>query len=189
MKQIFNILVVVYFLLLQCFICPLLMGATIFSSRSFINIIDKNQLYNIYCIYTVYTVITRGKEQKMDIVISNSSEKPIYEQIVSQIKDAIIKGVLKEAETLPSIRSLARELKISVITTKRAYDELQKEGFIVIVPGKGTFVAAQNKDLLRESRIRIVEEKLIEAVSAAKSIELSFDELLEMLKLFYKEDY
>ncbi|HOQ37852.1 MAG TPA: GntR family transcriptional regulator [Acetivibrio sp.] len=124
----------------------------------------------------------------MDIVISNSSEKPIYEQITTQIKDAIIKGVLKEAEILPSIRSLAKELKISVITTKRAYDELEREGFITTVPGKGTFVAAQNKDLLRESRIRIVEEKLIEAVEAAKSIGLSLDELQEMLKLLYEED-
>ena len=124
----------------------------------------------------------------MDIVISNSSEKPIYEQITTQTKDAIIKGVLKEAEILPSIRSLAKELKISVITTKRAYDELEREGFISIVPGKGTFVAAQNKDLLRESRIRIVEEKLIEAVEAAKSIGLSFEELLEMLKLLFEED-
>ena len=76
-----------------------------------------------------------------------------------------------------------------MITTKRAYDELQKEGFITVVPGKGTYVAAQNKDLLRESRLRIVEEKLLEAVNAAKSIDLSFDELLEMLKLFYEEDY
>ena len=124
----------------------------------------------------------------MDIVISNSSEKPIYEQITTQIKDAIIKGVLKEAEILPSIRSLAKELKISVITTKRAYDELEREGFITTVPGKGTFVAAQNKDLLRESRIRIVEEKLIEAVEAAKSIGLSLDELQEMLKLLFEED-
>jgi GntR family transcriptional regulator len=124
----------------------------------------------------------------MDIVISNSSEQPIYEQIVSQIKDNIIKGTLKEAEILPSIRSLARDLKISVITTKRAYEELEHEGFITIVPGKGTYVAAQNKDLLKESRIRIVEDKLVEAVNAAKSIDLSFEELSEMLKLFYDEE-
>lgn len=124
----------------------------------------------------------------MDIILSNSSEQPIYEQIVTQIKDSIIKGTLKEAEVLPSIRSLAKELKISVITTKRAYEELERDGFITIVPGKGTYVAAQNKDLLRESRIRIVEEKLQEAVNASKSINLEFDELVEMLKLFYEED-
>lgn len=124
----------------------------------------------------------------MNIVILNSSEQPIYEQISLQIKDYIIKGDLKEADILPSIRSLAKELRISVITTKRAYEELEREGFITIVPGKGTYVAAQNKDLLRESRVRIVEEKLAEAVNAAKYVGLSLNELMEMLKLFYEED-
>ena len=124
----------------------------------------------------------------MNIIISNSSEKPIYEQITSQIKDYIIKGVLKEADILPSIRNLAKELKISVITTKRAYDELQKDGFITIVPGKGTYVSAQNKDLLRESRLRIVEENYGSS-KCCKIYKLSFDEILEMLKLFYEEDY
>jgi len=124
----------------------------------------------------------------MNIIISNYSEQPIYEQITEQIKDHIIKGILREADLLPSIRNLARELKISVITTKRAYVELEKEGFITIVPGKGCYVATQNKELLRESRIRIVEDKLVEAVNAAKSIGLSFEELMEMLKLFYEEE-
>lgn len=123
----------------------------------------------------------------MNIIISNSSEKPIYEQIVAQIKDAIIKGEIREGELLPSIRRLAGELQISVITTKRAYDELEKDGFIVTVPGKGSYVSAQNKELLKETRIRIVEEKLAEAVEAAKSIGLSLNELQEMLKLFYEE--
>ena len=125
----------------------------------------------------------------MNIVISNSSEQPIYEQITHQIKDIIIKGELKESELLPSIRSLAKELQISVITTKRAYEELEREGFITTVPGKGSYVAAQNKELLKESRIRIVEEKLLEAVNAAKSIELTVDDMMEMLRLFYKEDF
>ena len=123
----------------------------------------------------------------MNIIISNLSEQPIYEQITTQIKD-LIKGELKEAEMLPSIRNLAKELKISVITTKRAYEELERDGYITTVPGKGSFVAAQNRELLKESRIRIVEEKLIEAVNAAKSIGLTFDEVFEMLKLFYEED-
>lgn len=125
----------------------------------------------------------------MNIVISNSSQQPIYEQITHQIKDIIIKGELKEAELLPSIRSLAKELQISVITTKRAYEELEREGFITTVPGKGSYVAAQNKELLKESRIRIVEEKLLEAVNAAKSIELSIEDMMEMLRLFYKEEF
>ncbi|NLM27567.1 MAG: GntR family transcriptional regulator [Clostridiaceae bacterium] len=124
----------------------------------------------------------------MNIIISNLSEQPIYEQIAAQIKDSIIKGELKEAEMLPSIRSLANELKISVITTKRAYEELERDGYITTVPGKGSYVAAQNRELLKESRMRIVEEKLIEAVSAAKTIGLTLDEVFEMLKLFYEED-
>jgi GntR family transcriptional regulator len=123
----------------------------------------------------------------MNIIISNSSDKPIYEQIVTQIKDLIIKGELEESELLPSIRNLAKELNISVITTKRAYDELEKDGFILSVPGKGSFVAAQNKELLKETRIRIVEDKLTEAITAAKSIGLSINQLQQMLALLYEE--
>lgn len=124
----------------------------------------------------------------MNIVISNLSDKPIYDQITEQIKSLIINGELKETELLPSIRNLAKELHISVITTKRAYEELEREGYIVSVPGKGSFVGAQNKELLKEARIRIVEEKLVEAVSAAKTINISYAELQEMLKLLYEED-
>jgi len=123
----------------------------------------------------------------LNIIIANSSDKPIYDQIVSQLKDAIIRGELAEGDALPSIRALARELKISVITTKRAYDELEKDGFIETVPGKGSFVAAQNRELLRETRIRIVEEKMLEAVNAAKSAGVSLAELKEMLILLYEE--
>jgi len=128
----------------------------------------------------------RGGEL-LNIVISNSSDKPIYEQIAQQIKDLILNGELREAEMLPSIRNLAKELQISVITTKRAYEELEKEGYIVSVPGKGSFVSAQNKDLLKEARIRIVEEKLAEAVLAAQAINISLEEMQEMLKLLYEE--
>lgn len=123
----------------------------------------------------------------MNIVISNYSDKPIYDQIAEQIKNLIINGELAEAELLPSIRNLARELQISVITTKRAYEELEREGYIVSVPGKGSFVGAQNKELLKEARIRIVEDKLTEAVSAAKTIDVSFEDMQEMLKLLYEE--
>ncbi|ADH61753.1 transcriptional regulator, GntR family [Thermoanaerobacter mathranii subsp. mathranii str. A3] len=123
----------------------------------------------------------------MNIIISNSSEEPIYEQIVRQIKEAILKGELEEGELLPSIRNLAKELQISVITTKRAYDELEKEGFIATIPGKGTYVAAQNKELMREKRLKIVEEKLVEAIIAAKAVNLSLEEIKEMLEILYKE--
>jgi len=123
----------------------------------------------------------------MNIIISNSAEEPIYEQIVRQIKEAILKGELEEGELLPSIRNLAKELQISVITAKRAYDELEKEGFITTIPGKGTYVAAQNKELMREKRLKIVEEKLIEAVIAARAVNLSLEELKEMMEILYKE--
>ena len=123
----------------------------------------------------------------LNIIISNTSDKPIYQQIADQIKDHIMRGALAEAEPLPSIRSLAKDLNISVITTTRAYDELEKEGFIVTLAGKGSYVAAQNKELLRESRIKIAEEKLFEAVAAAKAAEITLEELEEMLKFFYEE--
>ncbi|NLC67811.1 MAG: GntR family transcriptional regulator [Clostridiaceae bacterium] len=123
----------------------------------------------------------------MNIIISNYSDEPIYEQITRQIKNMIMRGELNEGGMLPSIRSLSKELQISVITTKRAYDELERDGYITSVPGKGSFVAAQNKELLKEIRMRVVEEKLAEAVDAAKSIGLSYREIEEMLKIFYEE--
>ena len=103
------------------------------------------------------------QHKRMRIIISNSSPDPIYEQITRQIKAQIISGVLAEGEALPSIRRLAMDLQISVITTKRAYDELEKEGFINTVGGKGTYVAVQNPGLLREKKMKLVEEKLAAA--------------------------
>ncbi|MBA4601760.1 GntR family transcriptional regulator [Thermoactinomyces mirandus] len=123
----------------------------------------------------------------MNIIVSNSSDDPIYLQIVNQLKQKIINGELSEAEALPSIRSLAKELKISVITTKRAYDELEKEGLIVTVAGKGSYVAPINKEMLRENRMKVVEEKMAEAISTARQVGLSLEELQEMLKLLYEE--
>ncbi|WP_434642899.1 GntR family transcriptional regulator [Thermoanaerobacterium thermosaccharolyticum] len=122
----------------------------------------------------------------MNIVISNSSDEPIYEQIKRQIKNSILSGELKEGELLPSIRNLAKELMISVITTKRAYEDLEKEGYIVTKPGKGSYVAAQNKEFMREMRLKIVEEKLSEAVEAGKAIDLKLEEMEEMLRLLYE---
>ncbi|OMI25670.1 GntR family transcriptional regulator [Bacillus haynesii] len=123
----------------------------------------------------------------MNIIISNSSDEPIYLQIVNQLKEQIVKGELSESEALPSIRNLAKELKISVITTKRAYDELEREGFIVTVAGKGSYVAAINKDMLRETKVKLIEEHIAEAVTEAKQIGLTYEELQEMLKLVYEE--
>ncbi len=124
----------------------------------------------------------------MKIIISNSSEDPIYEQITRQIKNQIINGELKEGESLPSIRMLAKELGISVITTKRSYEELEKEGFIDTVGGKGSFVSQQNKEFLREKKMRIVEEKLTEAVTEARMLDISLKDLNEMLSILYREE-
>lgn len=124
----------------------------------------------------------------MRIIISNSSPDPIYEQITKQLKRQIISGELAEGEALPSIRRLAKELQISVITTKRAYDELEREGFINTVSGKGTYVAVQNKELMKEKKMKIVEEKLAEAVAEAKILGISIDQLKTMLLLLSKEE-
>ena len=123
----------------------------------------------------------------MDILIKNSSNKPIYEQISSQLKNFIISGVLKENEILPSIRSLAKELRISVITTQRAYEELEKDGFIVTVPGKGCYVAKMNTEFYREQQNKIIEEYLIQAVEKARLAAITEEELQKMLSILYKE--
>lgn len=113
---------------------------------------------------------------------------PIYQQIVTQIKNLIMGGELAEGDPLPSIRTLAVELQISSITTKRAYEELEREGYIVSQVGRGSFVNAQNKELLREKRVKIVEEKLAEAIAAAKIIEMPRDELMQLFDILYEED-
>ena len=122
----------------------------------------------------------------MDVIISNASTQPIYEQIYTQIKAQILSGALKEGELLPSIRSLAKDLRISVITTKRAYDELEKEGFLYAVPAKGFFVAPKNTELLREENLKKIEAHLTEAVKLSASCGLSREELREMLELLWE---
>lgn len=124
----------------------------------------------------------------MDIIISNSSQEPIYEQIVRQIKSQVITGRLEGGEALPSIRNLARQLQISVITTKRAYEELEKEGLIETVGGKGSYVARQNVEFLREKRLNLIETRLAEVVREAKILEVSRAELAEMLNILWEED-
>lgn len=124
----------------------------------------------------------------MNILISNSSEKPIYEQITSQIKQMIISGELEAGSLLPSMRMLARELRISVITTKRAYEDLERDGFIYTVVGKGSFIAEKNMEFVREEQLRIVEEHLGKAVAGAKAGGISLDELQQIMKLLYEEE-
>ncbi|CAK7077199.1 GntR family transcriptional regulator [Tissierella carlieri] len=123
----------------------------------------------------------------MRIIVSNSSNEAIYEQIANQIKGMIIKGELGEGEALPSIRGLAKDLQISVITTKRAYEELEKEGFIETMQGKGSFVAMQNKELMKEKKLKIIEEKLAEVVEESRLLGLKYTEVNEMLKILFEE--
>ena len=121
----------------------------------------------------------------MDIIISNSSDKPIYEQIATQIKKMIISRELSPGEALPSMRFLAKELRISVITTKRAYSDLERDGFIETVTGKGSFVANQNLSFIREEQLRLAEAFLQKAVDTAKSSDISCEELKDMLEILY----
>jgi len=123
----------------------------------------------------------------MNILIDNKSGAPIYEQIYTQVKDQIISGTLTEDEALPSIRSLAKDLRISVITTKRAYDELERDGFIYTVAGKGSFVAARNLELLREENLRRIEALMQEILRLAPTCGLDADALAEMLHLLETE--
>ena len=123
----------------------------------------------------------------MNIFIDNKSGAPIYDQIYSQIKAQIISGALQTDEMLPSIRGLAKDLRISFITTKRAYDELEKEGFIYTIPAKGCFVAPKNTELLREDTLRKIEEHIEQAVQLAAACNLSGEDILAMVKFSLEE--
>ena len=124
----------------------------------------------------------------MNIIISNSSGQPIYEQICRQIKGAVASGKLKPGEPLPSIRNLARDLRISVITTKRAYEELERDGYIYTVAGKGSFIAQQDVELAKESSLREIEEHLTAALELARQIELPVEELNNILRVLSEEE-
>ena len=124
----------------------------------------------------------------MTVLIDNKSGAPIYDQIYTQIKDQIISGALREDEALPSIRSLAKDLRISVITTKRAYDELEADGFLFTVAGKGCFVAEKNLDLIREQKLKELEDHLDAAVELAAQCGVSSAQLQEMLRILLREE-
>ena len=125
----------------------------------------------------------------MNIQINNSSDDPIYLQIKNQIKAQIISGDLKVGEQLPSIRFLAKEIRVSMLTAKRAFDELELDGFINSVKGKGNFVAAQNKELIREEYLKKIESKLQEVVELSEIADVSSDELIKMLKSYVEGEY
>ena len=124
----------------------------------------------------------------MNILIFNTSGEPIYAQIVSQIRQMILQGELVSGTPLPSIRLLAKELQISVITTKRAYEELEREGLINSIVGKGSFVSGADQEFIREQRLRIMENKMKEIIDESKLLGINFDEFTEMLKLLYEEE-
>lgn len=144
-------------------------------------------LTNVYMIGIMYITYIYNILQRctMDIIISNSSGEPIYEQIYTQIRTKIITGELKEGEALPSMRNLAMQLRISIITTKRAYEELERDGFIESYTGKGSFVKAQNSELLREENLRQAEMYLSQACEKAKLSGITLDELTEILAVIY----
>lgn len=123
----------------------------------------------------------------MNIIISNSSAVPLYEQIQNQIKSQILNGELCSEQLLPSIRSLAKELKVSIITTKRAYEELEKEGYIITVAGKGSYVCSQSTERLKEAALFEMESKLEEIIQRAKKMGISEEEFVEIIKSIYKE--
>jgi GntR family transcriptional regulator len=124
----------------------------------------------------------------MNILISNSSEKPIYEQITSQMKQMMISGELEAGSLLPSMRMLAKELRISVITTKRAYEDLERDGFIYTVVGKGSYIAEKNMEFVREEQLRVVEDHLAKAVEGAKAGGIGLSEMQDIMKLIYEEE-
>ena len=142
----------------------------------------------VYTVYVVTSHSTKGATGFVKILISNTSDTPLYQQIKDQIKDAILKEELIEGDALPSIRAFANDLKVSVLTIRRVYEELEQEGFIVSQVGIGTFVSTSNLELLRDSKRRLVEQKMADMIQTAKSLKISKEELNSMMDILYEED-
>lgn len=123
----------------------------------------------------------------MQVLISNSSDKPIYEQIYLQVKSLIMNGTLSAGETLPSMRALAKDLHLSVITVQRAYEDLTRDGFIETVSGKGCFVATQNKEFIQEEQLRVVEDLLQRATEIGRAHGIKYEQMISILKMFYED--
>lgn len=153
----------------------------------FSNVIDRN----VIIVYSVYIRTAQSKREEngfVKILISNTSDSPLYQQIKDQIKDAILKEELTEGDALPSIRAFANDLKVSVLTIRRVYEELEQEGFVTSQVGIGTFVSAGNLELLRDSKRRLVEQKMLDMIQTAKSLKISKEELNSMMDILYEED-
>ena len=153
----------------------------------FQNHID-NDVLDDYNVYVVTSHCKKGARGFVKILISNTSDIPLYQQIKDQIKDAVLKEELVEGDALPSIRAFANDLKVSVLTIRRVYEELEQEGFIVSQVGIGTFVSTSNLELLRDSKRRLVEQKMLDMIQTAKSLKISKEELNSMMDILYEED-
>lgn len=128
------------------------------------------------------------REVTVDIILSNSSDQPFYQQIKGQIKQAILRGTLREGELLPSIRNLANELQVSVLTIRRVYSELESEGFISSHTGRGTFVSTIDSELIRESMRHLIEQDLQKVIQDAKAYDISQAEIIDMIRVLFEED-
>jgi GntR family transcriptional regulator len=141
----------------------------------------------LFCAYSAYTQFENEGGSVLNIIIINSADVPIYEQIMNQIKSAILSGELKEGDVLPSVRNLARDLSVSVITTRKAYDSLEAEGFTINMMGKGSFVAPQNMELLRETRLVEIEKKLADILEYAKPVGISDEDVKKIIDELSRE--
>ncbi len=136
----------------------------------------------------LYNSIRQKDGERLEIIVSNKASRPLYEQISTQIKAAIMSGELKTGEAIPSVRSLAKSLQISILTVQKAYSTLQEDGFIETTAGKGCYVSAQNQDFYLEEQQKKIEEKFSEAVELARSSGIKLDKLINLLTLLYEED-
>ena len=146
----------------------------------------KSTCFILYLL--LYNSIERNGGEKLEIIVSNKASRPLYEQISTQIKAAIMSGELKTGEAIPSVRSLAKSLHISILTVQKAYSTLQEDGFIETTAGKGCYVSAQNQDFYLEEQQKKIEEKFTEAVEIARSSSIKLDKLINLLTLLYEED-
>ncbi len=151
------------------------------------NLLTECIYCNIVYLRNKYTILRSGGK-KVEIIISSNTNKPIYEQITEQIKAMVLNGELQQGEPIPSMRALAKSLHISVITVQRAYEDLQKDGFIETTVGKGSFISANSKEFYQEEQQKVVEEHLAQAVETAKRCGIGFEKLTELLEIFYQEE-
>ncbi len=136
----------------------------------------------------LYDSIERNGGEKLEIIVSNKASRPLYEQISTQIKAAIMSGELKTGEAIPSVRSLAKSLHISILTVQKAYSTLQEDGFIETTAGKGCYVSAKNQDFYLEEQQKKIEERFLEAIEIARASGISFDKMIELLTILYEEE-